>query len=36
MRANEFMRALPAATRANLPKKLQTFKTNTRPWLEQL
>ena len=29
------MRALLAATRANLPKKLQTFKTNTRPWLVQ-
>ena len=35
MRASEFMRALPAATRAKLPKKLQAFKTNTRPWLVQ-
>lgn len=35
MRANEFMRALPATTRAKLPKKLQTFKTNIRPWLVQ-
>ena len=36
MRASEFMRALPAATRAKLPKKLQTFKINTRAWLVQL
>ena len=35
MRASEFMRALPAATRAKLPKKLQAFKINTRPWLVQ-
>jgi hypothetical protein len=35
MRASEFMRALPAATRAKLPKKLQAFETNTRPWLVQ-
>ena len=36
MRANEFMHALPTATRAKLPKKLQTFQINTRPWLVQL
>ncbi len=36
MRAHEFMRAIPAATRAQLPGKLQEFKTNTRPWLVQL
>jgi hypothetical protein len=36
MRAHEFMRAIPAATRTRLPKKLQGFKTNTRPWLVQL
>jgi hypothetical protein len=29
------MRALPAATRAKLPKKLQAFKVNLRPWLVQ-
>jgi len=36
MRASEFMRAIPAATRAKLPQKLQGFKTHTRPWLVQL
>ncbi len=36
MRAHEFMRAIPAATRAQLPKKWQGFKVNTRPWLVQL
>jgi hypothetical protein len=36
MKASEFMRAIPAATRAKLPKKLQGFKTHTRPWLVQL
>lgn len=36
MRASEFMRAIPAATRAKLPKNLQGFKTHTRPWLVQL
>ena len=35
MRATEFMRALPAAARAKLPRKLQTIKTNTRHWLVQ-
>ncbi len=35
MRSTDFMRALPAATRAKLPKKLQAFKTNVRPWLVQ-
>ena len=35
MRASDFMRALPAATRVKLPRKLQTFKNNTRPWLVQ-
>ncbi len=36
MRAHEFMRAIPAATHAKLPKKRQGFKVNTRPWLVQL
>ena len=36
MRAGEFMRAIPDATRAKLPKKLQGFKTHTRPWLVQV
>ncbi len=36
MKAHEFMRAIPAATRAQLPKRLQTFKVNVRPWLVQL
>ena len=36
MRASEFMRAIPAATRAKLPRKWQNFKTNVRPWLVQL
>ena len=35
MRSSEFMHALPAATRAKLPKKLQNFKNLTRPWLVQ-
>lgn len=30
------MRALPDATRPKLPKKLQPFKVNLRPWLVQL
>jgi hypothetical protein len=30
------MRAIPAATRAKLPRKLQNFKTHMRPWLVQL
>ncbi len=36
MKAHEFMRAVPAATRPKLPKRLQTFKVNVRPWLVQL
>jgi hypothetical protein len=36
VRASEFMRAIPVATRAKLPRKLQNFKTATRPWLVQL
>jgi hypothetical protein len=36
MRASEFMRAIPSATRAKLPRKWQHFKTNVRPWLVQL
>lgn len=36
MRASEFMRAIPVATRTKLPRKLQNFKTHTRPWLVQL
>jgi hypothetical protein len=36
MRASEFMRAIPPATRAQLPRKWQNFKTNVRPWLVQL
>lgn len=35
MRSTDFMRALPAVMRAKLPKKLQAFKVNTRPWLVQ-
>jgi hypothetical protein len=35
MKASEFMRALPAATRSKLPKKFQSFKTNQRAWLVQ-
>ena len=36
MRSHEFMRALPAATRAKLPGQRQSFKTHVRPWLVQL
>ena len=36
MRLDELMRAIPAATRAKLPKKLQGFKVATRSWLVQL
>ena len=36
MRSSDFMRALPAATRAKLPKKYQTFKVYLRAWLVQL
>ena len=36
MRSHEFMRALPAATRAKLPGQWQSFKTHVRPWLVQL
>ena len=36
MRSHEFMRALPAATRAKLPGQRQNFKTQVRPWLVQL
>ena len=36
MRAHEFMRTLPAATRAKLPPQWQDFKTHVRPWLVQL
>ena len=36
MRLDELMRALPPATRAKLPKKLQGFKVATRSWLVQL
>lgn len=35
MRSTDFMRALPSSVRPKLPKRLQTFKTNTRPWLVQ-
>ena len=35
MKSSEFMRALPAATRAKLPNKLQSFQTNIRSWLAQ-
>ena len=35
MKSAEFMRALPDAVRTNLPKKLQGFKVNLRPWLVQ-
>ena len=36
MRASEFMRAIPSAARAKLPKQWQNFKTHLRPWLVQL
>jgi len=36
MKTSDFMRALPDAARPRLPKKLQTFKTNVRPWLVQV
>jgi hypothetical protein len=36
MRLDELLRALPPATRAKLPKKLQGFKVATRSWLVQL
>lgn len=35
MRSTDFMRALPNTVRPKLPKKLQAFKTNVRPWLVQ-
>lgn len=35
MKSADFMRALPDAVRAKLPKELQAFKTNLRPWLVQ-
>ncbi|HET7375413.1 MAG TPA: hypothetical protein VFK30_01820 [Anaerolineae bacterium] len=35
MRSSDFMRALPAAVRPKLPKKLQAFSVNTRAWLVQ-
>lgn len=36
MKTSDFMRALPETVRPRLPKKLQTFKTNVRPWLVQI
>jgi hypothetical protein len=36
MRAHEFMRAIPPATRAKLPGQWQNFKPHVRPWLVQL
>ena len=35
MKSADFMRALPNAVRAQLPRSLQAFKTNLRPWLVQ-
>lgn len=35
MKSADFMRALPNAVRAKLPKSLQPFKNNLRPWLVQ-
>ncbi|MBI5567754.1 MAG: hypothetical protein HY870_22835 [Chloroflexi bacterium] len=35
MKSADFMRALPDAVRAHLPKKLHAFKVNLRPWLVQ-
>lgn len=35
MKSADFMRALPDAVRVHLPKKLQAFKVNLRPWLVQ-
>jgi hypothetical protein len=36
MRSHEFMRAIPPAARAKLPREWQSFKTHVRPWLVQL
>jgi len=36
MRLDELLRAIPPATRAKLPKKLQGFKVASRSWLVQL
>jgi hypothetical protein len=36
MRANEFMRAIPAATRPHLPPDLKNFEWRARPWLVQI
>jgi len=36
MKASDFMRAVPAATRAKLPQNLQNFKVAVRSWLVQL
>jgi hypothetical protein len=36
MRSSDFFAALPDATRAKLPKRLQAFKVNKRSWLVQL
>ena len=35
MKSADFMRVLPNAVRAQLPKPLQAFKTNLRSWLVQ-
>lgn len=35
MKSSDFMRALPDAVRATLPRQHHTFKINTRPWLVQ-
>jgi hypothetical protein len=35
VKASEFMRTVPTATRAKLPKNLQNFKVATRSWLVQ-
>ena len=36
MNGNEFFGALPASTRAHLPRHLREFKVNRRSWLVQL
>jgi hypothetical protein len=36
MKASEFMRAIPDATRPHLPPALREFRSATRPWLAQI
>jgi hypothetical protein len=36
MRASDFMKAIPEATRAHLPPTLREFQSISRPWLAQI